>query len=70
MEKQIKNFWGKIVATIKERDDGKIYIYDFYGKILGWYDPKANRGKGVTYDFWGKIVAEGDALTSLIKKWD
>lgn len=67
---KIRNFWGRVVATTEEKSNGCTYIYDFWGKMLGWYDPKANNGNGVTYDFWGKRVAEGNALTSLIKKWD
>ena len=70
MEKPIKNFWGKTVAFTKEKSDGKTYIYDFWGKPLGWYDPKSQNGQGATYNFWGRMIAIGDALTSLIEKWD
>ena len=45
-------------------------IKNFWGKPLGWYDPKANGGRGVTYNYWGRRIAEGDALSSLITKWD
>lgn len=69
-DKIIRNFWGKEVARIRQRSDGRYYISDFFGKTLGYYDPKAYGGKGATYDFWGKMIAEGDVLTSLIKKWD
>ena len=69
-ERTIKNFWGKTVATIKEKEDGRSFIYDFWGKPLGWYDPKANNGKGATFNFWGRKIAEGDVLTSFIEKWD
>ena len=69
-EKKIKNFWGKEVARTVEKSDGKTYIYDFWGKMLGWYDPKALNGRGATYEFFGRMIAEGDALSSLIKDWD
>ncbi len=68
-KRQIKNFYGKLVATIETKSNGCSYIYDFWGKMLGWYDPKGCRGNCATYDFWGKMIAEGDALTSLIKDW-
>jgi len=69
-ERIIRNFWGKEVARIRKRSDGKYYITDFFGKTLGYYDPKARNGQGATYDFFGKMIAEGDVLSSLIKKWD
>ncbi len=68
--KIIRNFSGREVARTVVKSDGKIYIYDFWGKTLGWYDPKALNGKGATYEFFGRMIAEGDVLSSLIKDWD
>ena len=69
-KKSIKNRWGKEVVRIEERWDGRLYITDFFGKTLGYYDPKALQGRGATFDFYGRRIAEGDVLTSLIEKWD
>ena len=70
VREDIRNSTGRIVASIEQKSDGKYYISDFFGKILGYYDPKAYNGRGATYDFFGRMIAYGNVLTSLIKRWD
>jgi len=72
MEKveEIRNFKNKVVATIHlDKRTGRLYIYDFYGRTLGYFDPKDANGKGRTYNFYGKIISVGNSLTSLIEDW-
>lgn len=62
----IRKFGGKIVGYIETNSKtGESQARDFFGKILGFYDP--NWGKdGCTRDFYGKIIGEGNQLQGLI----
>lgn len=59
---QIRDFSGKIIAT-RETSGNKVILRDFYGKILGTFDPVTNQ----TRDFYGKIIGTGDQLMRLVK---
>lgn len=56
-----KNF--KIIGSIETDANGVKIVRNFYGKLLGKYDPKTN----LTKDFYGKVVARGDATGLLFK---
>ena len=58
----IRDFYGKILASIETDAMGNKIVRDFYGKILGRY----NKKQDVTRDFYGRIVSKGDATTMLI----
>ena len=66
----ITNFYGRTVAKISKERSGRYRIDDFYGRTLGYYEPKDFNGEGATYDFYGRMIARGNVLTSLIEKWD
>lgn len=59
----LRDYQGKIIGRIEVSPNGKKTLIDFYGKILGTYDPKTN----ITKDFYGYIVGRGDCLTMLLK---
>ena len=64
----IRKFGGLIVGFIESNSKtGEAQARDFYGKILGFYDPKWG-ANGCTRDFYGKIIGEGNQLPGLI--WD
>lgn len=68
---EIRNLKGKVVATIHyDSRTKRYYIFDFWGRQLGYYAPEELNGVGRTYNFWGKIISSGDSLTSLIEDWD
>lgn len=58
----IKNFYGKVIATIETDERGNKTVKDFYGKVLGKYEASGD----VTKDFYGRIIARGDATGTLI----
>lgn len=58
---EIKDFMGMIKGYIEIDNYGKKTVKDFYGKILGYYDPRTNQ----TTDFFGRILANGDISASL-----
>lgn len=58
----IKDFYGKVLGTIEEQNNGDVIVKDFYGRILGRYDKALN----VTKDFFGRIIATGNVASSLI----
>ena len=63
MVEQIRDSFGKIIASYDYQDNGDIIVKDFYGHILGKYIKDGD----ITCDFYGKIVAHGNAIGMLIK---
>ena len=62
-EEKITDFYGHILGYITtDSATGNKTAYNFYRKILGRYDKKAN----VTRDFYGKIVSKGDTTQALV----
>ena len=55
----IKDFYGRVIGTVVEENNGDKTIKDFYGRPLGYY----KKGRNVTTDFYGRVVASGDQLT-------
>lgn len=58
----IKDFYGRVIDTVVEENNGDKTIKDFYGRPLGYY----KKGRNVTTDFYGRVVASGDQLTMLL----
>lgn len=58
----IRDFYGRTLGTITTDAQGNKEARDFYGHLLGKYDPKSD----VTRDFYGRTVAKGDRASSLI----
>lgn len=58
----VKDFNFKIIGFIETNDDGSKVVKDFYRRVLGKYDPRAD----VTKDFYGRVVARGDATSILL----
>ena len=58
----IRNFNGKVVATIENFPNGDAIIRDFYGKVVGRYTKADNR----TRDFYGKVVSTGNTLAQFV----
>lgn len=61
MKTPVKDFYGKIIGYIEDRDGDK-YVTDFYGKMLGRYNHRLD----ATQDFYGRIVAKGDQSAMLL----
>ncbi len=59
----IKDWTGKILGFVDKEASGKKTLRDFYGRILGTYDPQLN----VTREFSGRVVAKGDVLMTLLR---
>lgn len=62
MRQTIRNFIGKIVGYIDTDNKGNKTVYDFQGRIKGYYKKDLN----VTQNFYGQILTEGDSTGSLI----
>ena len=62
IKQQIRDYKGKIIGTITVDDYGNKEVRDFYGRILGKYDKKAD----LTRDFYGRIIARGDQAAMLL----
>ena len=61
--KAIKNFQGIILGYIwTDKESGRERATDFYGKILGFYDPKLD----LTKEFSGRIITKGNVLAYFI----
>lgn len=64
MERQpIREFSGRIIGWEETDSSGKITLRDFYGRILGYYDPNRNE----TRDFYGRILGCGNCLGTLLR---
>ena len=61
-QEKIKDFYGRIIGTMIEENDGRKKLLDFNGRILGTYDPRVD----LTRDFNGRIISKGDRLLSLL----
>ena len=55
----IKDFYGRVIGTVVEENNGDKTIKDFYGRPLGYY----KKGRNVTTDFYGGLVASGYQFT-------
>lgn len=59
----IKDWTGKIKGFTDTESNGKKTLRDFYGRILGTYDPHLD----LTRDFYGRQVGKGDILMTLLR---
>lgn len=62
MEETIREYSGLIVGYIETKSNGDKVGYDYYRRIVGYYDA----GSKVTTDFYRRIVARGDILSALV----
>jgi len=66
----IRQFNGKIVGYIETNSKtGEAQARDFYGRIIGFYDPtyaKFRGGNGCTRDFYGRIIGYGNMLHGIV----
>lgn len=58
----IKDFHGRIIAKIETKPNGDKIVFDFYNRILGFYDKSTN----TTQDFYHRVIAKGDCCGMLI----
>lgn len=59
----LRDFGGRIQGYIEENTTtGEKIGRDFYGRIVGYYNPKQD----VTTDFYRRIIGRGDMLASLV----
>lgn len=64
-KEKIKDWRGAIIGFIEtDSVTGNQVIRDFYGRIKGKYDKKAN----VTRDFYGRKVAQGNQLQMMLNR--
>ena len=59
---RIKDWTGKIIGTIETDKNGDKTVRDFYGRIKGRYNKRAD----VTTDFYGRRIAKGDQCAMLL----
>lgn len=62
-KQHIRNFAGRILGSIETEPTGDKIVRDFYGRLLGRYDKRAD----LTRDKYGRIVARGDQCSMLIQ---
>lgn len=62
MMETIKDYYGRILGFVETSPNGDKIGYDFYKRVVGYYEKKAN----LTKDFYRRIVGRGDILVSLI----
>ncbi len=58
----ITDWRGKILGST-EQSGNRLWLYDFYGAKLGYYDSSANK----TYDWRGGFVGQGNILIILLR---
>lgn len=59
---KIQDYTGKIIG-FTEIIGTKRWLYDFYGKKVGYYDSATNK----TYEWTGRFVGNGDILMTLLR---
>ena len=66
----IRQFNGKIVGYVETNSaTGEALARDFYGRIIGTYDPtygKYSGKSGCTRDFYGRIIGYGNMLHGIV----
>lgn len=64
-KEKIRDWTGKIIGFVEtDSVTGNKVIRDFYGRIVGKYDKRAD----VTRDFYGNKVARGDQLLMMLNR--
>lgn len=64
-KEKIRDWTGKILGFVEtDSVTGNKVIRDFYGRIVGKYDKRAD----VTRDFYGNKVARGDQLLMMLNR--
>lgn len=58
----IKRFDGWVIGTVTTYSDGSRIAKDFYGRIVGKYDPTID----MTKDFYGRFLGRGDFVVSTL----
>ena len=61
-EQPIRDFHGRIIGYIEEKQNGDKIVRAFYKRVLGRYDKSTN----TTRDFYGRIIARGDNTGMLL----
>ena len=59
---KITDWTGKIIG-FKEQIGNRLWLYDFYGRKLGYYDRSTDK----TYEWTGKLVSNGNTLMMLLR---
>lgn len=59
---RILDWRGKVIGRIDTDHEGNKLVKDFYGRVKGKYNKKAN----VTTDFYGRKIAKGDQCGLLL----
>ena len=59
---KITDWTGKIIG-FKEQSGNRLWLYDFYGRKLGYYDRSTDK----TYEWIGKLVSNGNTLMMLLR---
>lgn len=65
MKEPLKDFQNRIIGYVETKPNGDKIGYDFYLRIVGYYDKRAN----LTKDFYHRVVGRGDILSSLIVQY-
>jgi hypothetical protein len=59
----LRDSTGRTLGKITQANDGRLTLTDSTGRILGYYDPRANR----TTKSDGSSVGSGNLLTTLLR---
>ncbi len=59
---RILDWRGKVIGRIETDHEGNKFVKDFYGRVKGKYNKKAN----ITTDFYGRKIAKGDQCGLLL----
>lgn len=61
-KEKIQDWTGKIIGWVEWVGDKK-WLFDFYGRKLGYY----NKSLNITCDFYGRQVGKGDVVMTLLR---
>lgn len=61
-KERIKDWTGKILGST-EQIGSRLWLYDFSGRKLGYYDSST----GKTHDWTGRLVGQGNILMTLLR---
>lgn len=62
MKEALKDWRGRVIGWVEVDSWGNKKVYDFYNRLLGYYEKSTN----LTKDFYRRVVGKGDLTSALI----
>ena len=62
MKEALKDFQSRIIGYIDTKPNGDQIGYDYYNRIVGYYEKRTN----LTKDYSRRIVGRGNLLSALV----